>query len=186
MGEKQHQQKYEKSTSILDQILNNQRPTIDKSGLGYKETIYEKGSSSKTAVNEETNVHPETVRNNERKRDQEYEQPRREAVWNQGFKISAPFRRPPMTRYQGFFYGSCFYCNKFGHKAVDCRTYARCRDTWFNDGYKGHIEENQLSRIRQAVNRNFSDTNQFRRPQEIMNRGYNRFEVLNNESECPK
>ena len=36
------------------------------------------------------------------------------------------------------------------------------------------------------MNRNFSNANQFRRPQEIMNRGYNRFEVLNNESECPK
>ena len=59
--------------SILDQILNNQRPTTEKYGLGYKETVYEKGSSSKTVVNE-TNIHPETVRNNERKRDQEYEQ----------------------------------------------------------------------------------------------------------------
>ena len=31
--ENQHQQKYEKSSSILDQILNNQRPTTDKFGL---------------------------------------------------------------------------------------------------------------------------------------------------------
>ena len=36
------------------------------------------------------------------------------------------------------------------------------------------------------MNRNFFDANQFRRPQEIMNRSYNRFEVLNNELECPK
>ena len=59
------------------------------------------------------------------------------------------------------------------------------QDTWFNDSYKGHIEENQFGRSRQAVNRNFSDANQFRRHQVTMNRGYNRFEVLNNESKCP-
>jgi hypothetical protein len=29
-------------------------------------------------------------------------------------------RRQPFSRYKEFFYGYCFYCSNFGHKAIDC------------------------------------------------------------------
>jgi hypothetical protein len=29
-------------------------------------------------------------------------------------------RRQPFSRYKEFFYGYCFYCSNFGHKAVNC------------------------------------------------------------------
>jgi hypothetical protein len=29
-------------------------------------------------------------------------------------------RRQPFSRYKEFFYGNCFYCSNFGHKAVNC------------------------------------------------------------------
>ena len=38
-------QKFDKSTEILDQIINNQRPIHDKSGLGYNQRNLEMGSS---------------------------------------------------------------------------------------------------------------------------------------------
>ena len=41
-------QNFGKSTEILNQIINNQRPIHDKSGLGYNQRNLEMGSSSKT------------------------------------------------------------------------------------------------------------------------------------------
>ena len=31
---------------------------------------------------------------------------------------------PPIRRYQIFFFGLCYSCNNYGHKAIDCRAYA--------------------------------------------------------------
>jgi hypothetical protein len=38
----------QKSTIILDQIISGERPSNDRSGLGYSQVQNEKGSSSKT------------------------------------------------------------------------------------------------------------------------------------------
>jgi hypothetical protein len=39
--------------------------------------------------------------------------------------MNTPHRRSSTPRYVNSFYGHCFYCTKFGHKVVDCRTYGR-------------------------------------------------------------
>ena len=49
---------------------------------------------------------------------------------NNDLRRHAPSRRPPITRYQIFFSGLCYACNNYGHKAIDCRTYARYRNEW--------------------------------------------------------
>jgi hypothetical protein len=41
----------------------------------------------------------------------------------QKFRKTTPQRRSSTPRYASFFYGHCFYCNKFGHKVADCRDY---------------------------------------------------------------
>ena len=41
-------QNFDKSTEILNQIINSQRPIHDKTGLGYNQKDVELGSSSKT------------------------------------------------------------------------------------------------------------------------------------------
>lgn len=46
------------------------------------------------------------------------------------FRRSAPTRRPPIPRYQKNFFGLCYSCNNYGHKTIDCRPYARNRNTW--------------------------------------------------------
>ena len=43
---------------------------------------------------------------------------------NDEFRRSAPARRSPIPRCQKNFFGLCYSCNKYGHKAIDCRVYA--------------------------------------------------------------
>ena len=43
---------------------------------------------------------------------------------NNEFRRSAPTRRSPISKYQNFFFGLCYSCNNYGHKAIDCRAYA--------------------------------------------------------------
>ena len=47
------------------------------------------------------------------------------ATHNNDLRRHAPSRRPPISRYQSFFSGLCYACNNYGHKAIDCRTYAQ-------------------------------------------------------------
>ena len=55
---------------------------------------------------------------------------------NDDFKISAPARRHPIPRYQIFFFGLCYSCNNYGHKAINCRFCARNRNTWKRNSYE--------------------------------------------------
>jgi hypothetical protein len=51
--ELQKKNMHQNNTKILDEIINTQRPYYGKSGLGYKKTYTEKGSSSLTKRKEE-------------------------------------------------------------------------------------------------------------------------------------
>jgi hypothetical protein len=52
-------------------------------------------------------------------RREDHDQPRKE------FRRTTPQRTTFTPRYENFFYGHCFICTNFGHKAVDCRAYGR-------------------------------------------------------------
>ena len=37
-------------------------------------------------------------------------------------------RKPMSSRYQQIFFGHCYPCNNFGHKALNCRAYGKFHD----------------------------------------------------------
>ena len=92
------------------------------------------------------------------------------ATHNNDLKILAPTRRPAMPRYHFFFLGVCYACNNYGHEAIDCRAYARNRNTWSRNSYEN--------------SRNQVEGNYFRKPHVASNRTYNKFGALNYEIEC--
>jgi hypothetical protein len=125
-----------KASEGLASILNQQRNRKMKNGLGY-----EKGSSSGKPGNEEPIkfVKSTTNDNNKPAKIKEDNQPprtskekgaRNESTERRNNALSAEIchqqernrfaqRRQPFSRYKEFFYGYCFYCSNFGHKAVN-------------------------------------------------------------------
>jgi hypothetical protein len=80
----------------------------------------------------------------------------------QNFKRTTPKRRSFTPMYANLFYGLCYACNNFGHKAVICRANSmniKKIETHTQNGYP-------------------------RRSSETQRRSYNRFELLRNEVEC--
>jgi hypothetical protein len=75
-----------------------------------------------------------------------------------------PFRRYSTPGYQTIFFGLCYACNNFGHKAVNCR--ANNRNT---NNFESHTQRGNP-----------------RRPSETQRRRHNRFESLSIEVECYK
>jgi hypothetical protein len=133
-----------KSSQVLENILNRQKPYNDKSGLGYKNIDFEEGSSSMTKATEEksyvgvlkemNNGQQELERNEYRRpstigqqrtfnhfeRNNHIEdQPRKDYKW------TTPQRIVFTPRYVNLFFGRCFNFTDFGHKVVDCRAYER-------------------------------------------------------------
>jgi hypothetical protein len=164
------------SSKVLDDIISSQKSYLDKSGLGYNQT--EKGSSSKT-TEQETNPksYAETIKGDKKIYKEDYRDtppPRRFRFQNQqqidrpqeeeGFTRAPPFIRSSTTKYQTIFFGLCYACNNFGHKAVNCRANNRN-----NNYFESHTQ------------RGYS-----RRPSETQRRSYNRFESLSTEVECYK
>jgi hypothetical protein len=124
-----------KASEGLATILNWQRNPKLKTGLGYEE-----GSSSGKPGNEEPikfvksatndNKKPtETKEDNQLPRTRKEKGARIESVERINNALSAERRyqqeinqfsqrRQPFSRYKEFFYGYCFYCSNFVHKAV--------------------------------------------------------------------
>jgi hypothetical protein len=121
------------SSKVLDDIISSQKSHLDKFELGYNQT--EKESSSKT-TEKETNpkMFVETIKGDKKIYKEDYREtppPRRFRSQNQqqidmpqeeeGFIRAPPLRRYSTTRYQTIFFGLCYACNNFGHKAINCR-----------------------------------------------------------------
>ena len=113
-----------KASEELSSILNQQRNSKLKAGLGYEE-----GSSSDHPSNKESikfvkssnidNSHSaETKKENQPARWNERKNPRTEFVDHKFYR--PPQRRQFFPRYKNFFYGYCFFCSNFGHKAINC------------------------------------------------------------------
>jgi hypothetical protein len=126
-----------KASEGLATILNQQRNPKLKTGLGYQE-----GSSSghpskkdfikfvKSTTNDD-NKPAETKEDNQSPRMSKEKGARTESVEQGNNALPAQRhhqhgrnrftqRRQPFSRYKEFFYGYCFYCSNFGHKAVNC------------------------------------------------------------------
>jgi hypothetical protein len=118
-----------KASEELTSILNQQRNSKLKAGLGYEER-----SSSGHPSNIESikfvkssnidNSHPaETKKENQPPRRNERKISRTEFVGQKDYwhdRSRPPQRRQIFSRYKEIFYGYCFLCSNFGHKAINC------------------------------------------------------------------
>jgi hypothetical protein len=120
-----------KASEELTSILNQQRNSKLKARLGYEE-----GSSSDHPSNTESikfvrssnidNSHSaKTKKENQPSRRNERKNPRTEFVDQKVYRRQRnrpPQRRQTFSRYKNFFYGYCFFCSNFGHKAINVNT----------------------------------------------------------------
>jgi hypothetical protein len=161
------------NSKVLDDIISSQKPHHDKSGLGYNQT--EKGSRSKTTEQEiYPKIYAEIIKEDMQIYKEDYKDtppPRRFRFQNQqmtdrpqkeeGFKRETPFRRSSTPKYQTIFFGLCYTCNNFGHKAMNCKANSRNINKFEIHTEKGYP----------------------RRPSETQRRSYNKFESLSTEVE---
>jgi hypothetical protein len=198
-----------KASEGLATILNQQRNPKLKTGLGYEE-----GSSSGQPSNKESikfvksttndnNKPAETKEDNQPPRRSKEKGARTESVEQRNNTPSAQGnhqhgrnrpaqRRQPFSRYKDFFYGYCFYCSNFGHKAVNC-------SLRFRHEQSRHPRNKYLpqQRMRQPSNKQPQIANcqikfrdmQLRRSRNnkqpmSRQRCTNHFDLLNNELEC--
>jgi hypothetical protein len=125
------QSRFENSSKILNDILNNQRSPSNKTGLGYDQKKFNKGSNfTYQEINKNPKSYATTLQSSFRKQEskirtdlkqQKYVLPseKNEYRWN------TITRKTPPKRHQNIFLGYCFSCNNFGHKAVHCKAYGR-------------------------------------------------------------
>jgi hypothetical protein len=183
-----------KASEELTSILNQQRNSKLKAGLGYEE-----GSSSDHPSNTESikfvkssnidNSHSaETKKENQPSRRNERKNPRTEFVDQKVYRHERnrpPQRRQTFSRYKNFFYGYCFFCSNFGHKAINC--YLRFRYEQSRYSMNNYLSQ---QRLRQPSNKQPQTINQVmtgRRIQVRHNNNYehnNRYDLLFSEPEC--
>ena len=112
---------YENGSKVLEQIIGNQNPFFDKTGIGYKHNTNESLSSMLTDNEKKTRRYAKFVKDykNEEEIKCQPEQPvSKEAPAERPDLRKAP--PPYILRYGYFFYGHCFTCRRFGHKVVNC------------------------------------------------------------------
>jgi hypothetical protein len=160
----------------LDDIIGSQKYHLDKSILGYNQT--KKGSSSRTTEQETyPKSYVETIKGDRKiyredykdtpplrifrfQNQQQTDRPQEE----EGFIRAPPFIRSSTPRYQTIFFGLCYACSNFVHKAVNCRANNKNINNFQSHTQNGYP----------------------RRPSETQIRIYNRFESLSTEVECYK
>jgi hypothetical protein len=198
-----------KASEGLATILNQQRNPKLKGSLGYEE-----GSSSgkprddepikfvKCTTNDK-NKPVETKEDNQLPRTSKEKGARTESVEQRNSAPPAKIhyqhgrnrfsqRRQLFSRYKEFFYGYCFHCSNFGHKAVNCSLRLRHKQFRFqrNKYFPQQIMIQPSNNPSQTANCQIKSRDmQLRRPrnnQQSMSRQQcnNKFDLLNNEIEC--
>jgi hypothetical protein len=126
-----------KNSKGLAIILNQQRNPKLKTGLGYEEGSSSGQPSTKNSIKFvkstfiDNNKYGETKEDNQPPRKSERKSTRIKSVEQRNNTPSTQRnhqhgrnrpaqRRQPFSRYKGLFYGYCFFCSNFGHKAVNC------------------------------------------------------------------
>jgi hypothetical protein len=204
-----------KASEGLATILNQQRNPKLKTGLGYEE-----GSSSGQSRNKEpikfvkaiVHVKSTTNDNNKPAETKEDNQPprtskeigaRSESVEQRKNALPAQRhhqhgrnrftqRRQPFSRYKEFFYGYCFYCSNFGHKAINCSLRLRHEQLRFQRNkylpqQRMIHPSNKLSQIANCqIKSRDMQLRRSRNNKQSMSRQRcnNNFDLLNNEIEC--
>jgi hypothetical protein len=117
-----NQSRFEKSSRILDDILNSQRSSRNKRGPGYDKKNSNKGSNS---TSHNTDKNPKiyvaslhiSFKKEESKIKTDYNKHKFTllAIENKYIRNTTTIRTPP-KRYQHLFLGYCFSRNNFGHK----------------------------------------------------------------------
>ena len=111
-------------------------------GSSSKMTKYDKRSYTEivreSVKREDSESLKENMQKSEMKKHEEDEHSWKESstTHNNDLRRHAPARRPPIPRYQSIFLGLCYACNNYGHKAIDCRSYAQNRNTWRRNSYE--------------------------------------------------
>jgi hypothetical protein len=183
-----------KASEGLTSILNQQRNSKLKAGLGYEE-----GSSSDHPSNTESikfvkssnidNSHSaETKKQNQPPRRNERKSTRTEFVHQKDYRHERnrpPQRRQIFSRYKDFFYGYCFFCSNFGHKAINCSLRFRYEQSRYS--MNNYLPQ---QRLRQPSNKQSQTINHVmtgRRTQVKHNNNYkhnNHYDLLFSEPEC--
>ena len=101
-------------------------------------------------------------------------------------------RRQPFSRYKEFFYGYCFYCSNFGHKAVNCSLRPRNeqlrfqRNKYFPQQRMIQSGNNHSHTANCQIKSGHIQQRRGRNNQQSISRQHcnNKFDLLNNEVEC--
>jgi hypothetical protein len=169
-----------KASEGLTTILNQQRNPKLKTGLGFEEGLSSGQPRNKEPIKfvksstNDNNKPAETKEDNKPPRRSKEKGARTESVEQGNNTLPAQGnhqygrnrfaqRRQPFSRYKEFFYGYCFYCSNFGHKAVNCSLRLRHKQLRFQRN-KYLPQQRMRSTSRQCCNNNF--------------------DLLNNEIEC--
>jgi hypothetical protein len=198
-----------KASEGLTTILNQQRNPKIKTGLGYEE-----GSSSEKTGNEEpikfvksttndNNKPVEIKEDNQQPRMSKENGVRTESVGRRNNVLSTKRRhqqernqfaqrRQPFSRYKEFFYGYCFYCSNFGHKAVNCSLRPRNeqlrfqRNKYFPQQRMIQSGNNPSQTANCQIKSGHIQLRRARNNQQSISRQHcnNKFDLLNNEVEC--
>jgi hypothetical protein len=185
-----------KASEGLATILNQQRNPKLKTGLGYEE-----GSSSGQPSNNEpikfvkstsydNNKPAETKEDDRLPRKSKEKGTRTETVDQRDNTLSAQRNhqhgrnrpsqgRQPFSRYQGFFYGYCFFCSNFGHKVVNC--YSKFR---YEQSRHSRYRYLPQQRMRQPSNKPPQTANHLMVGKRTQVKHNNHYDPLFNESEC--
>jgi hypothetical protein len=198
-----------KASEGLATILNQQRNPKLKTVLGYEE-----GSSNGKPGNEEpikfvksttidNNNPAETKEDNQLPRSNKVKDARSKSVeqrsnmlttkqHHQSRRNQFAQRRQPFSRYKEFLYGYCFYCDNFGHKAVNCSLRLRHEQLIFQrNKYLPQQSMMQPSNkpsliVNCQIKSRDMQLKRSRNNQQSMSRQHctNKFDLLNNEIEC--
>jgi hypothetical protein len=126
------------SSRIMDDILESQRSSCEKSSLGYK--------GEDTHAKEITSKKHETIHSN--KEDNVAKQPSTQGKENfkrtkQGRHHDVIFGMPKQR------YGNCYSCNGYGHKYFECRSYEiRYNGRYNGYGHKKMLQNNHLHKAK--------------------------------------
>ena len=111
------------NSRILDDILSIQKPSGDKSGVGYaKVNKLEYSSFTKQGGNRI--IYEDALKSPVKKEESKRYVP----SFHDRYRTNEVSKRPMTNRYQNIFLGHCYSCNSFGHKAMKCRAYGKVYD----------------------------------------------------------